>query len=94
MYIKNDIVYIPRSDLDFSISKTGEETEDINCRLCNNSTEWETPHHLICKCEALMHRRKSILGDFFLPDDPIWDIKNLMDFLNCSTIADLEDDEE
>ena len=41
-----------------------------------------------------MHRRKEIFGDFFLSDDPKWDIKNLMDFLNCSTITDLEDDEE
>ena len=75
-------------------TKIGEENEDIYCRLCSSNTEWETPHHLICKCEALMHRRKEIFGDFFLPDDPKWDIKNLMDFLNCSTITDLEDDEE
>ena len=41
-----------------------------------------------------MHRRKAILGDFFLPDNPNWKIKNLLDFLNCSVIADLEDDDE
>ena len=32
--------------------------------------------------------------DFFLPDNPNWKIKNLLDFLNCSVIAALEDDDE
>ena len=73
-------------------TKIGEENEDIYCRLCQSDTDWETPHHLICKCVALMHRRKSIFGDFFLPDDPDWNMKSMMEFFNCSIIADLEDD--
>ena len=70
----------------------GLENEDIYCRLCESSSDWETPHHVICKCPALMHRRQPYFGDFFLPDDPSWKMKNLLEFLNCTTITELECD--
>ena len=70
----------------------GLEIEDIYCRLCESSSEWETPHHVICKCPALMHRRLPYFGDYFLPNDPSWKMKNLLEFLNCMTITELECD--
>ena len=70
----------------------GLEYEDIYCRLCESFSEWETPHHIICKCPALMHRRQPYFGEHFLPDDPQWKMKNLLEFLNCMTITELECD--
>ena len=75
-------------------TKVGIENEDIYCRLCESSTDWETPHHIICQCPALMHRRKAILGEYMLPNDPEWNVKNLMDFLDCMTITELEQENE
>ena len=75
-------------------TKAGIENEDIYCRLCESNTDWETPHHIICKCPALMHRRKAIFGEYMLPDDPDWNVKNLIDFLDCMTITELEEEED
>ena len=75
-------------------TKVGIENEDIFCRLCESDTDWETPHHIICKCPALMHRRMAMFGEFMLPDDPEWSVKNLMDFLDCMTISELEEEDE
>ena len=41
-----------------------------------------------------MHRRHAILGEYMLPDDPEWEVNSLMDFLDCITIRELEEDED
>ena len=68
----------------------GLENEDIYCSLCESPTEWETPHHVICSCPALMHRRISYFGKYFLDNDPSWKMKVMLDFLNCMIIMELE----
>ena len=35
-----------------------------------------------------------MLGKYMFPDDPEWNVNNLMDFLDCITIRELEEDEE
>ena len=74
-------------------TKVGIENEDIYCRLCQSNVDWETPHHIICHCPRLRHRRKAILGEYTLTDDPEWDAKSLMDFLDCDTIMELEEED-
>ena len=53
----------------------GLENEDIYCRLCKSPTDWETPHHIICKCPYLMHRRQPHFGNYVLDDYPPWKMK-------------------
>lgn len=38
------------------------------CRSCMDEEEEETVQHLLCSCPALLHRRKTHLGEFFFDD--------------------------
>ena len=65
---------------------------DISCRLCEDFTMDETPHHLITECEALIFWRMSIFGTDFLEEYPRWHVGELIKFLTNKNIILLECD--
>ena len=66
---------------------------DITCRLCEAPFSEETPHHLITECEALCLWRSETLGAYELDEFPVWDPRNLVQFIKHKDIILLETDD-
>ena len=58
------------------------------CRLCNNCEE--SPIHILTDCEPLWRQRQEIFGSTFLdPNRPIWEVKQLIQFLKLEKVKTL-----
>jgi ribonuclease HI len=65
-------------------------TESKLCRLCGESEE--TSSHIITDCDALWSERADHFQEFFLcPDNPKWEVKQLISFLKVPRVAYLEE---
>ena len=59
-----------------------------SCRLCENGEE--SPIHLLADCEPLWRQRQEIFGSAFLdPNRPIWEVKQLVKFLEIDKVKRL-----
>ena len=60
------------------------------CRLCENGEE--SPIHILTDCEPLWRQRQEIFGRSFLdPNRPIWEVKQLIEFLKIDKVKRLFD---